>query len=78
MKPKSQFTQLKDFFKSNMVSFENYYNKINNLYAFVPKKKYVEDLVDTDVSDDDDEEGDDSGDESDFYDEPFTCRTKNH
>jgi len=36
----------------------------------VPKKKYVEDLFDTDVSDDD-EEVDDSGDESDFDDEPF-------
>jgi hypothetical protein len=37
----------------------------------VPKKKYVEELVHTDVSDDDDDEIDDSGDESDFDDEPF-------
>ena len=36
---------------------------------FYPEKKYVEPLLDTDVSDSEDDEADDSGDETDDFDD---------
>jgi hypothetical protein len=59
-----------------MITFVNYLSQILNLYAFVPKKKYVEDLKDT--SDSDSEVSDESSGveygsdvDQDFDDDPF-------
>jgi hypothetical protein len=59
-----------------MITFVNYLSQIINLYAFVPKKKYVEDLENT--SDSDSEVSDessgveyDSDVDQDFDDDPF-------
>ena len=63
-----------------MITFVNYLSQIINLYAFVPKKKYVEDLEDT--SDSDSEVSDessgveyDSDGDQDFDDDPFVEET---
>ena len=68
-KKETEFVQLRTLFRTKVVRFKDYFNLILNLYIFYPKKKYVELLLDTDVSDSED---DDSGDETvDFDDEPF-------
>jgi hypothetical protein len=68
------FKQLKDLLKDGTISLEVNIDKILDIHKFEPKKKYVELLLDTDVSDSEDDEDDDSGDETDeddFDDEPF-------
>jgi len=73
-KKETEFVQLRTLFRTKVVRFKDYFNLILNLYQFYPKKKYVELLLDTDVSDSEDDEDDDSGDETDeddFDDEPF-------
>ena len=71
-KKETEFVQLRTLFRTKVVRFKDYFNLILNLYQFYPKKKYVEPLLDTDVSDSEDDEADDSGDETDdFDDEPF-------
>jgi len=71
-KKETEFVQLRTLFRTKVVRFKDYFNLILNLNQFYPKKKYVELLLDTDVSDSEDGEDDDSGDETDdFDDEPF-------
>jgi hypothetical protein len=71
-KKETEFVQLRTLFRTKVVRFKDYFKLILNLYQFYPKKKYVEPLHDTDVSDSEDDEADDSGDETDdFDDEPF-------
>jgi len=71
-KNETEFVQLRTLFRTKVVRFKDYFKLILNLYQFYPKKKYVEPLHDTDVSDSEDDEADDSGDETDdFDDEPF-------
>ncbi len=48
--------QLKDLLKDGTISLEVYINKILDIHKFEPKKKYVEELGDTDESDADEEE----------------------
>jgi hypothetical protein len=47
----TKFKQLKDLLKDGTISLEVYINKILDIHKFEPKKKYVEELVDTDESD---------------------------
>ena len=47
----TKFKQLKDLLKDGTISLEIYINKILDIHKFEPKKKYVEELVDTDESD---------------------------
>ena len=47
----TNFIQVRYFHRQSMITFVNYLSQIINLYAFVPKKKYVEDLEDTSDSD---------------------------
>jgi hypothetical protein len=47
----TKFKQLKDLLKVGTISLEVYINKILDIHKFEPKKKYVEELVDTDESD---------------------------
>jgi len=47
----TKFKQLKDLLKDGTISLEVYINKILDVHKFEPKKKYVEELVDTDESD---------------------------
>ena len=56
-----------------MMTFQVYLSQILDLYSFKPKTKYVEDLLDTDVSDDtdiyDDSSSEEEGDE--YDDDPY-------
>jgi len=59
-----------------MITFVNYLSQILNLYAFVPKKKYVEELEvtsdsDSEVSDESSGVEYDSDVDQDFDDDPF-------
>ena len=41
----------RDLYKAGKLSFKDYYDCVLNIHEFAPKKKYVEELQDTDVSD---------------------------
>ena len=45
------FIQVRYFHRQSMITFGNYLSQILNLYAFVPKKKYIEELEVTSDSD---------------------------
>jgi hypothetical protein len=47
----TNFIQVRYFHRQFMITFVNYLSQILNLYAFVPKKKHVEELEDTSDSD---------------------------
>ena len=51
------------------IQFNAFYDRIIEIFEFTPKKKYVEKLVETDISDEEEEENDedegDAGDEGD-------------
>ncbi len=49
----TNFIQLRLFHRQSIISFTNLYQKILNLYQFFPKKKYVDELLDTDEEDKD-------------------------
>ena len=72
----TNFIQVRYFHRQSMITFVNYLSQIINLYAFVPKKKYVEDLEDTsdsnsEVSDESSGVEYDSDVDQDFDDDPF-------
>jgi hypothetical protein len=46
-----QFKTTRSLFKTKELSFRVYYQSILNMHEFFPKKKYVEELEDTDSSD---------------------------
>ena len=58
----AQLKQIKQLLNAGSITLEVYINSIIDLYKFEPRKKYVEDLVDTDEYNSD--EGDDSGEDS--------------
>ena len=47
----TNFCQARRFHREGIISLVDYFKQINNLYKFEPKKKYVEELEDTDESD---------------------------
>ena len=50
----TNFVQLRSLHRQSLITFQVYLSQILDLYSFKPKTKYVEDLLDTDVSDDTD------------------------
>ena len=46
-----KFKTARNFYKEGKLSFKNYYESILSIHEFAPKKKYVEELEDTDDSD---------------------------
>jgi hypothetical protein len=48
----TNFVQIRSLHKQSLITFQVYLSQILDLYSFKPKTKYVEDLLDTDVSDD--------------------------
>ena len=47
----AKFKQYKEFLKDGALTLRKYIDEIVNIYSIEPKRKYAEDLVDTDESD---------------------------
>ena len=47
----ANFRQARRFHREGMISLADYYKQILDIFKFEPKKKYVEELEDTDESD---------------------------
>ena len=61
----AEFRKLRELYQAGKVTLKVYTDEIRDIHRFEPKRKYVEDLVDTDESDDDDaiDDGTDTSDE---------------
>ena len=64
----AEFRKLRELYKAGKVTLKVYTDEILDIYRFEPKRKYIEELLDTDESDDEDAE-DDGTDTSDEEDE---------
>ena len=64
--------QMKQLLNDGLVSISTYYSRVQDLYEFEPRRKYVEELVDTDDSDVTSDDNDDS-DESDHDSDAQPC-----
>jgi hypothetical protein len=65
----TNFFQLMSLQRQSFITFQVYLSQILDLYSFIPKNKYVEDLIDTGASDDTDVSDESSEEEGDEYDD---------
>ena len=54
IKREAEFRKLRELYQANKVTLKVYTDEIRDIHRFEPKRTYVEELVDTDESDDDD------------------------
>lgn len=59
----AEFKKVRELFLRKMLSLKDYVIQVRNIYTFEPKKKYLEYVEDTDVSDEEPEPNVDTEDE---------------